>query len=406
VTIDVRLLAQETIDEPYSVYAQLRSQPPQKAADLDLWVVSAYDDLERVLLDTQAYSNEDAIPPGMLPPAVPAEGPPSITHRLTMLNHLDGPDHHRIRNLARKLFSQRAIKQSEGLVRAVTERLADALPASGEVELMSLFARPLPTIVIAEMLGIPAQDTPQFIVWSDAVVAYLSGALTPEQHLDANVKGDQLYAYIEDELVRRSKQSGEPGILSELAAGLNAGDTGCTLNELVSLAILFLVGGNETSAHAIGFALRLLSEHPEFRARAVTDHGYLARVCDESMRLYSPSQGLFRRTSRDVELGGVRIPKGERLVVLFGSANRDETRFPAPTESDPGRDNLRRSMTFGWGVHRCLGEHLAKMEVEVAIQTLLRRYPQITLATGREVRPWNVFFLLGNHELWVDLGTQ
>jgi cytochrome P450 len=105
--------------------------------------------------------------------------------------------------------------------------------------------------------------------------------------------------------VRRSKSGGEPGILSELALGLHAGDTGCILNELVSLAILFLVGGNETSAHAIGFALRLLSEHPEYRARALADRAYLARVCDEAMRLYSPTQGLFRRTVHEVELGGV-----------------------------------------------------------------------------------------------------
>jgi cytochrome P450 len=91
--------------------------------------------------------------------------------------------------------------------------------------------------------------------------------------------------------------------------------------------------------------------------------------------------------------------------VLFGSANHDDTKFPSPTEPDPGRDNLRRSLTFGWGIHRCLGEHLAKMEVEVAIQTLLGRYPQITLAAGRETPPWTVFFLLGSHELWADLGT-
>jgi len=349
-TLEKRLL-------PFSVYDTLRQTTPVRYdADRDCWDLFRYEDVHFVLKNPVLFSSRRMM---------------GVGDRVENLLVMDPPKHTQMRNLVNKAFTPKAINDLASHIKEITESLLAEAKSSGKIDIVHDLATPLPVIVIAELLGVPAEDRQLFKEWSDVLVkgpannsdeAYQAVIAEREQ-----VVG-QLTRYFADILKARS-QKRESDLVSLL---LDAEIEGHKLSaeDVISFCILLLVAGNETTTNLITNGVRLLIEDPERQEVLRTHREWMPEAVEEILRYYPPIQAIGRITVNDVEIGGQKIAAGSQVVSWVASANRDEQKFDQPSTFVPNR-KPNPHLSFGFGIHFCLGAPLARLEGRIAFETLL-----------------------------------
>ncbi|WP_435846179.1 cytochrome P450 family protein [Streptomyces diacarni] len=291
----------------------------------------------------------------------------------------DPPRHTRLRKLVTKAFTTGAVDALRPFIAQVTAALLDQWPAPGRVDVIADLAMPLPVTVICELLGVPEADRPQVRRWS----ADLFAAGRPER-IDA--ASHKIAAYMTNLIAEKRDRPGD-ALLDHLIL-VRDGAEQLSEEELVSLAVLLLVAGHETTTNFLGSALLALLQQPADLERLRRDPDLVPGALDELLRHSSPvSTATFRYTTEPLALGGVEIPAGAPVQVAIGSANRDPERFASPDRIDLGR-NAGGHLAFGHGIHRCVGAPLARAEAELALRAVFARFPEIRLAVPPEQVAW------------------
>jgi len=401
--------------DPYPLLAELREAAPvhwvSQHRGLESWIVTRYDEVRSVLADPRFVKTPETMPEA-LRRFKAAFGSPEESEVRSLLA-TDPPDHTRLRRLVGKAFTPRRVEGLRRRAQGVTDGLLDALAGAatagtGIVDLVEGLSIPLPVTMIGELVGVPAEDRADFKKWSDALLVV---ARDEEGRRGRQAGAEALRAYFSDLITERRRTmrpelapDAQPDLVSAL---LTARDEGGRLSEqeLLSMLMVVLAAGHETTGNLIGNAVLALFDWPEQRRR-LQEYPELLRVAvEEMLRFVGPvMQSTLRVASTDVEVGGVVIPAGSVVVAMLGSANRDGHRFPAADEFDVSREE-NPHLAFGHGIHFCLGAPLARMEAEIAVGTLLRRFPAMELATDRAAIAWRPSALLrGPAELPVRLG--
>jgi cytochrome P450 len=392
-------------DDPYSQYKLVREQDPVHFSPIGAIALFRYEDVHRVLRDPSLSVEEDK----MMPLAVDAD--PDIAAMLVerreggthnMLN-LDPPDHHRLRRLVSKVFTPRTIEELRPRVQQlVDEHLDRALASGGDVDLIASLAFPLPFIVISEMLGIPeGRDRSQLREWSGAVVKTFDPILTREEILASFDAIDNINAYI-TEVIAWKREHPADDLLSALIAAEDEGDRLSEV-ELMEQVLLLYVAGHETTVNLIGNGTLALLRNRDQLELLSTDPSVDTTFVDELLRYDSPVQMSRRITVAPYEIGGKTIETGSIVMTCLGSANRDPAKWGATADVlDLRRADAREHMSFGGGFHSCLGAHLARLEGQVAMTTLVRRFPGVELATDTPEHNGRIV-LRGLNELPVTL---
>jgi cytochrome P450 len=365
----------EVIEDPYPLYHRLRTEDPVHQTPTGMWVLSRYDDVARVLRDPRFGRR------GFQELIAARFGGPGFGQSMLLQ---DPPDHTRLRALVNKAFTPRVIEGLRGQIQQMVDGLLDAVAGRGEMDLIASLAYPLPVGVICEMVGVSAEDRDRFRQWSNDIARSFDAVFFPDDDVMARAKaaGNAIGAYFRD-LVAERRQSPRGDLLSGLIAAEEAGDRLST-EELLATGILLFLAGHETTTHLIGNGVLALLRHPAELRRLREEPGLIESAVEELLRYDGPAQRVSRMTNEDVVIGDRGIPNGSLVLALLGAANRDPAHFPEPDRLDMSRQD-NRHLSFGWGIHFCLGAPLARLEAQIAIGTLLRRLPHLALATERVV---------------------
>jgi len=371
----------EFIADPYPMYHRLRTEDPVHHSALGFWVLTRYEDVVTALRDPRLAKEAIAS-------FVAARfGAPLPAMGLSMLDR-DPPDHTRLRGLVSKAFTPRVVEGLRPRIQEIVDGLLAGVAARGSMDLIEEFAYPIPVAVICEMLGVPIEDHERFKGWSIDIARGLDLIwLGPDSDVGRrSVAARQALAEYFRGLIAQRRAAPRNDLLSGLIAAEEAGDK---LNEMELLAtcILLLIAGHETTVNLIGNGMLALLRHRDQLERLQRDPGLIASAVEELLRFDGPVQRTARIPSEDVTIGGHTIAKGEMVMPFIGAADRDPAQFPDPDRLDIGRSD-NRHIAFGWGIHFCLGAPLARIEGQIAINTLLRRLPKVSLATDEpEYRP-------------------
>jgi pimeloyl-[acyl-carrier protein] synthase len=364
----------EFVADPYPTYHRLRTEDPVHHSALGFWVLTRYDDVVTALRDPRLAKEAIAsFVAARFGAPVPATG-------LSMLDR-DPPDHTRLRGLVSKAFTPRVVEGLRPRIQQIVDALIDGAAARGSMDLIEEFAYPIPVIVICEMLGVPVEDHEHFKGWSLDIARGLDLIwLGPDSEVGRrSIAARQALAEYFRGLIAQRRAAPRTDLLSGLIAAEEAGDK---LNEVELLAtcILLLIAGHETTVNLIGNGTLALLRHRDQLERLQREPGLIATAVEELLRFDGPVQRTARIPSEDVTIGGHTIAKGEMVMPFIGAADRDPAQFPDPDRLDIGRTD-NRHIAFGWGIHFCLGAPLARLEGQIAINTLVRRLPKISLAT-------------------------
>ncbi len=372
---------------PYPAYTGLRSEAPVHRVALPdgrgLWLVTRYEDVSAVLKDERFVKDwRNAVAPEQLAqiPPIPEVMKPLARNMLDT----DPPDHERLRSLVQKAFTPRLIERMRPRVQAIADALLDAVQEGGKMDLIDDYAFPLPITVIAELLGVSAEDRNKFREWSNAAVSgdttqeYMEKVLLP--HMQAFT--DYLRAMFEEK-----RKNPKDDLISGLVRAEEAGDK-LSEDELLGMVFLLLIAGHETTVNLIGNGMLALLQHPDQLQKLREYPSLIKPAIEELLRYDGPVETSTERFAReDIAIGGTVIPKGEMVLVVIASADHDPERFTNPDTLDVTRaDN--KHLAFGKGIHFCLGAPLARMEGQIAINTLLRRMPELRLADSPESLTW------------------
>jgi cytochrome P450 len=396
------LLKPESLQNPYPVYARLRAEAPVYFSEaLRAWLLTRYEDVLAAFREPRLSSRLTSGYGKQLPPAVLEQLAPVLRNLASWAIFTDRPEHTRLRGLLNKAFTPKVTENLRPRIQALVDELLDAVAPGGRMDVIADLANPLPVIVIGELLGLPREDRHLLKAWSDMLVGFLGATrITPELFAEA-VRGIvSMEDYLRQMIAERRKRPGED-LLSRL---LTAEEQGSLLSEqeLLSTCTLVLFAGHETTTNLMGNAVNALLEHPDQLEVLRREPGTVVSAIEEVLRFDSPLQRQMRRPSEDIEVGGQRIPKGQTVVLMIGSANRDPAQFPEPDRLDVRRQE-NRHLTFGMGAHFCLGAPLGRLEAQLALGTLLRRFPGLKRAEGTPHRVENLS-LRGLESLPVLLG--
>ena len=367
--------------DPYPFYARLRAEAPVYRTRLSIWLsawlVTRYDDVVFVLKEGP-FSN-DFFRQRM------QHWIPRRLHALS--RHLlgaDAPDHIRLRALVSKAFTPRSVELLRGRIQDVCDELLDTAAKQRRMELVDGFALRLPLTIIEDMLGIRPQERGRFEAWSKRVAAGMSGAL-PDL-LRGMPALWQSVAYFR-ELIARRRADPQDDMVTALLQAEEAGDK-LSEDEVIGMIGLLLLAGFETTTGLIASGTLALLQHPEQRRRFIDEPALADSAVEELLRYTSPLDlGFFRIARENVTIGSVTIPKGDVVLAVIGSANRDESRFPSADTLDIAREP-NKHLAFGAGAHFCLGAPLARLEGRTALTTLFRRFPELRLAEPAEAVRW------------------
>lgn len=364
--------------DPYSHYAALRREDPvHYSALFQAWVLTRHADVAAVLRDPRFSADHSAIdhPALRLPVPRPELRAFSEAFHRTML-FADPPRHTRLRNLVSKAFTPRTVVAQRACIAAVVGELLDAAESRGGFDVIRDLAYPLPVTIIAGILGVPPEDREDFKRWSDDLALLLDPFVPAPVFERAQDSALELSEYLRDVFAARRREPRDD-LVSALLAAEEQGDVLSEL-ELFTTCALLLGGGHETTTNLIGNGVLTLARHPDERDRLAREPGLLPTAIDELLRYESPTQVTARVASEPCTLGGKTIGAGELVVLGLGAANRDPAAFPDPDRLDVGRaDN--RHLALSAGPHACLGAALARLEGQIAIGTLLARYPRLVV---------------------------
>jgi cytochrome P450 len=383
---------------PREIYALLREQGPVREVVLPTgvpgWLVTSYDDARSLLADPRVSKDYDRavelFPPGL----AGSHASPIVA---SMLN-TDPPDHTRLRKLVTKAFTSRTVEGLRPRIEQVAAELLDAMPAGATVDLLSAYALPLPIAVISDMLGVANADRDQFRDWT---LSFVAVAGTPPEVFAEHAR--QLAAFLAALIEEKRAHPGDD-LMSQLVQVSDNGDQ-LSARELLSMGFLLLVAGFETTVNLIGNGVLSLLRHPGQLALLQSDPALLPGAVEEFLRYEGPVNiATVRFTTEQVQAGGADIPAGQFVLISLLAVNRDQRQF-----ADPDRLDITRPpsghLAFGHGIHHCLGAPLARLEGQIAIAALLRRFPGLALAAEPGDLRWRYSTLMhGLHELPVRLG--
>jgi cytochrome P450 len=386
-TVDLHAYGEDFTADPYPVYARLRERGPVhhvRTPDTgEMWLVVGHEEARAALADPRLSKNwQSLLPEG-------AGGAGFTTHMLDS----DPPRHTRLRKLVSREFTPRRVEALRPRVQRITDDLIDAMLPGGSADLADALAFPLPMTVICELLGVPDLDREAFRGWSNEIV----GPTGPEAEAEAVIA---MTAYLEELIEDKRCSAPRDDLLSALIRTRYEDGDQLSPDELVGMAFLLLVAGHETTVNLIANGMLALLRHPDQLAALRAAPGLLDGAIEEMLRYDGPVETATWRFAREtMEIGGVRIPAGEPVLVALASADRDPGRFPAPDTFDIRRAT-QGHLAFGHGTHYCLGAPLARLEGRIAVRTLLDRCPDLALAAAPTALTWRPGLLIrGVHRL-------
>ena len=387
----MNIVSAEFKAHPFPFFARLRASDPVYRTTLPdktaVWLITRYDDVTALLRDERFTKNRRSALTKEQLRKLPWTPPMFRPLERNMLD-LDPPDHTRLRSLVQKAFTPGLVEQMRSRTQAISDDLLDRVVSHGEMDLIRDFALPLPMTIITEILGVPAKDHDKFHRWSKAVVALTS----PSPTLRVIPAVWKFIRYLRQffKLRRRDPQD---DLVSALIKAEEAGDK---LNEddLLAMVFLLLIAGHETTVNLIGNGILALLENPIEMSKLRSDPSILKLAVEELLRYTSPVLMTSERYAlENAIVHGVRIPRGEMTLGVIGSANRDETVFDKPDELQITREP-NKHLSFGQGIHFCLGAPLARMEAQIAFTTLLRRLPDLGLKNPPHSLRWRPSMIL------------
>ncbi|MFL5351998.1 cytochrome P450 [Archangium sp.] len=380
----VNLLAPEVRANPYPVYAQLRRHAPVSQVDpLGLWAISRHEDVLYAMKNHQLFTAEgfrQAYRPEWI------SDYPLADSALVM----DPPRHTRLRALINRAFGTSVITRIEPVVRQLAERIAAHIPEGRPVDFVEHFATPMPMGVIGELLGLSPEVHPRLMRWAEHL-AHFTGIGPHETERQAAMRAtvNEVRQHFTQVLEERRRNPGD-NLVTDLLRARVEGESLSDM-ELMGFMFLLLIGGLETTLHLMSHAAHRLHLQPELMTLLREQPALIPRFIDEVLRHEPPVHGVMRQAAEEVELRGVRVPRGARVLILLASANRDEAQFPEPDRFDldrPGPQNL----PFGHGIHFCLGSQLARMEARLSVEALLARFARLT--AGDAPVQWNASLIV------------
>lgn len=381
------LYSEEFRADPYAVFARMREHDPvfsQPGIDGEtpIWFVTRHDDVAAVLLDDERFVRDPAL---ALTDEQLAEleGPPVAAAINDHMLNRDGDDHRRLRRLVTKAFTPKMVEQLRPRIQEIADELIDAAEARGSIDISADYAFPLPITVIAELLGVPHADQDRFRAWSDAIVTPALGDEALERFFE---QMGEFVAYL-TELFAARRAEPRDDLVSALLVARDADDA-LSEEEVFGTVVLLIVAGHETTVGLIGNAVLNLLDNPDQLALVRDDPSLVPAAVEELLRYEGPVERTLNRwAATDVELGGHTIRRGELVIAIVNSADRDPGRFEDPDRLDVTREDTRH-LAFGRGSHYCLGAPLARLEAEIALETLFRRLPGLRLAVPRDELEW------------------
>ena len=368
----------KTIIDPYPRYHQLRSENPVRwNPGINAWVLTRYADINAALRDDRLSAERIAALTGLI---LASGGEPTRQFESTFLKMMlfsDPPDHTRLRSLANKAFTPRAVENIRSQIQNTVNEILDGVQPNGRMDIIADLAYPLPAIVIAEMLGAPSQDRDRFKKWSDDFAAFLGNIRAISETYEPALKSvSELIEYLQDLVAQRRKQP-KDDLISALALAEDNGST-FTEEELYSMCVLLIFAGHETTTNLIGNGILALLNNPDQMEKLRQDPSLIESAVEEIIRYDGPVQSTSRIALEPLEIGGNQIEKGAQISLTLGAANRDPDQFPDPDRMDITRKDIRH-VGFGFGIHFCLGSALARMEGRSAIGTVVERMPDLRL---------------------------
>jgi cytochrome P450 len=396
VSIQFNPFAPENRDNPYPAYRQLRElDPVHRSEVMDGWVLTRYEDVvatlkhPRMSADRRQARNRLAAQVS----EQMAQGPFSAAQ--TMLT-ADPPAHTRLRGLVSKAFTARAVDAMRPRIQQIVDELLDAVQGRGSMDVIWDLGYPLPVIVIAEMLGVPAERRDDFKRWSDDIVATLGGPMAGTDVAERGMQSAiQMAEYFRGVIAERRREP-KDDLLSALIAAEERGEV-LSEEELLATCILLLAAGNETTTNLIGNGMLALLRNPEQLALLQADLSLVESAVEELLRYDGPVQATGRVASEALEIGGAQIEEGQLVMTLLGAANHDPAVFADPDSLDITRQD-NHHVAFGYGIHFCLGAPLARLEGQIAFRSLFERFANVHLATD-EVEWGGGFILRGLKKL-------
>jgi cytochrome P450 len=369
------------VTDPYPLYCKLREAMPVRQDPLaPVWVLTRYADIARVLRDPRFRKDPFALE--RLPSsvreqlAIPPEASPRTFIETVSMLFLDPPEHTRIRGIFTKAFTPKRLESLRPRMQQITDKRLDLAASRGSIDVIADLAVPLPICVICELLGFPPEDYPKIKKWSDDFAAALALNPGPAEQVRAAESRDELRKYFEP-IATQLRREPRDNLLSALLQ-----DDTLTPNELFANSTLLVAAGHETTTHLIGNGVLALLRHPDQLDELRRHPELIESAVEELLRFDCPVQWTSRVASEPIELGGQTIERDAIVLASLGAANRDPAQFPDPDRLDIRRKD-NRHLSFGAGIHFCLGAALARMEAQIAIGTLVQRFPRLKLATSR-----------------------
>jgi cytochrome P450 len=404
----------ELQQDPVPAYSALReAHPVYKVPSSDLYLVLRYDLIDAVLRDPETFSNRFGQTAAELPP-------PSLHDALTQvraggwapcptMSTEDPPAHDHYRAIATPFFAPNRIAEYEKRTKVICAELIQALPTDEPVEFQTAFGDALPIRVISYVMNLDEHMLPTFKKWTQNVTAAVGAHVPDDQRLEAERGIVEMQHYFAHKLDQASRQPSTDWFSALNAAQFPDMDAPRPLRieEKLSLTQQVFVGGIETTTKLLAETLRLLAQQPAAYDALRTNPASVSKVVEEMLRLSTPAQGLFRIVTKPTELGGVPLPEGSRIVVMYAAANYEPAMFTDPDTYNPNRANLRRHLAFGRGTHFCLGAPLTRMEGAVALNALAAAFPRISLPPGMNKFEYQPSFVLrGLKELWLTFSRM
>ncbi|MFQ5699328.1 MAG: cytochrome P450 [Myxococcota bacterium] len=366
---DIRLLDGDFYrDDPHPAFAWMREHAPvyldPSAGDPPLWGIARHEDVMRVSKSPRSFGSGQGSRPDS--PAIPS-----------MIN-MDDPEHVRRRALVNRGFTPRRVADHEPFIRSACHELVDTVIERGECDFVRDLAAPLPMIMIGELLGVAPEDRDRLLQWSDDLIQGTNAAASPQVAARAAAAAGE-YALYNQAVVADRRADPRDDLMSVLVHAEIDGE-GLDDEEILHEGLLILVGGDETTRHVISGGMKALIDHPDQRQQLIDDPSGIPTAVEEMLRWVTPIQNMNRTATRDLELRGCKIREGDRLLMLYPSANRDEEVFEDPFRFDVARQPNDHVAFGGYGAHFCLGASLARLELRVMFETLLERLPDLELA--------------------------
>lgn len=360
--------------DPYPTYAYLRALGPvQRDENAPIWHVVGYQEVQAALRDPRLAADRT----GWLLSAEQRCVHAALASALPdMMVFTDPPRHTRLRGLATRAFTPRVVAGLRERVQAVVDDLLFRAETHGACDVIADLAVPLPVLIIAELLGVPEADRSKLKAWSDDFAAFIGGPIAPDGVARADAAIREMSDYFRQLVAHLRRAPGE-NLISALIAAQELDDA-LTPPELLATRVILLVGGHETTTNLIGNGLLALLLHPDQMEHLRSDPTLIGPAIEELLRYDSPAQMTTRLASQDMTIGDVRIGEGELVKLWLGSANRDPSQFLNPDCLDLARIE-NRHLSFGYGIHFCVGAALARLEGAVALSTLVARYPNLAL---------------------------